>query len=59
MVRRWKKVTLAITVLDYDRMGKNEAIGKLLLGCGASGTGKSPISPISILHFLPFASLIR
>ena len=38
---RTKKVTLCITVLDYDRMGKNEAIGKLVLGCGASGTGMS------------------
>jgi len=34
-----QKVSVTITVNDYDRMGKNEAIGKLTLGCHASGSG--------------------
>ena len=34
-----QKVSVTITVNDYDRMGKNEAIGKLTLGSHASGSG--------------------
>ncbi|XP_061415814.1 synaptotagmin-1-like isoform X1 [Lethenteron reissneri] len=33
-----QKVQVVVTVLDYDKLGKNEAIGKLFVGCNASGT---------------------
>jgi hypothetical protein len=31
-------VQLAVTVLDYDKIGKNDAIGKVLLGGNSTGT---------------------
>ncbi|XP_056137606.1 synaptotagmin-1b [Lampris incognitus] len=33
-----EKVQIAVTVLDYDKIGKNDAIGKVLLGGSSSGT---------------------
>ncbi|XP_005802095.1 synaptotagmin-1-like [Xiphophorus maculatus] len=33
-----EKVQIAVTVLDYDKIGKNDAIGKLLLGGNSTGT---------------------
>ncbi|CAL8324778.1 unnamed protein product [Gadus morhua 'NCC'] len=33
-----EKVQLAVTVLDYDKIGKNDAIGKVLLGGNSTGT---------------------
>jgi len=33
-----QKVTLIITVVDYDRIGTSEPIGRCLLGCNSSGT---------------------
>lgn len=33
-----QKVQIAVTVLDYDKIGKNDAIGKLLLGGNSTGT---------------------
>ncbi|XP_078511152.1 synaptotagmin-5 [Lissotriton helveticus] len=33
-----QKVLVVFTVLDYDKLGKNEAIGKVFVGCNASGT---------------------
>ncbi|XP_064617520.1 synaptotagmin-1-like isoform X2 [Liolophura sinensis] len=33
-----QKVTLAITVVDYDRIGTSEPIGRTMLGCNSSGT---------------------
>lgn len=29
---------VAVTVLDYDKIGKNDAIGKVLLGSNGAGT---------------------
>ena len=33
-----QKVTLIITVVDYDRIGTSEPIGRVVLGCNATGT---------------------
>uniref|UniRef100_A0A8C7RMF9 Synaptotagmin n=1 Tax=Oncorhynchus mykiss TaxID=8022 RepID=A0A8C7RMF9_ONCMY len=33
-----KKVQVEVTVLDYDKIGKNDAIGKVFLGGASSGT---------------------
>ncbi|XP_028929922.1 synaptotagmin-5 isoform X1 [Ornithorhynchus anatinus] len=32
-----QRVQVALTVLDYDKLGKNEAIGKVFVGLGAGG----------------------
>ncbi|CAD5113445.1 DgyrCDS2612 [Dimorphilus gyrociliatus] len=32
-----QKVTLIITVVDYDRIGTSEPIGRIVLGCTATG----------------------
>lgn len=34
----FQKVTLIITVVDYDRIGTSEPIGRVLLGCNSTGT---------------------
>ncbi|XP_052808876.1 synaptotagmin-1-like isoform X1 [Mya arenaria] len=33
-----QKVTLIITVVDYDRIGTSEPIGRCMLGCNSTGT---------------------
>lgn len=33
-----QKVTLMITVVDYDRIGTSDPIGRVMLGCSSSGT---------------------
>ncbi|XP_053545916.1 synaptotagmin-5 [Bombina bombina] len=33
-----QKVQVVLTVLDYDKLGKNEAIGKIFVGCNSTGT---------------------
>jgi len=33
-----QKVTLIVTVVDYDRIGTSEPIGRVVLGCNSSGT---------------------
>ncbi|ELK23862.1 Synaptotagmin-5 [Myotis davidii] len=33
-----QKVQVELTVLDYDKLGKNEAIGKIFVGSNATGT---------------------
>ena len=34
----YQKVTLIITVVDYDRIGTSEPIGRCMLGCNSTGT---------------------
>uniref|UniRef100_A0AAR5PYL1 C2 domain-containing protein n=1 Tax=Dendroctonus ponderosae TaxID=77166 RepID=A0AAR5PYL1_DENPD len=55
-----QKVNLVITVVDYDRIGTSEPIGKVVLGYNASGTElrhwsdmlASPRRPIAQWHTL-------
>lgn len=56
----WQKVNLVVTVVDYDRIGTSEPIGKCILGYNASGTElrhwsdmlASPRRPIAQWHTL-------
>uniref|UniRef100_A0A8C0FXF5 Synaptotagmin-1 n=1 Tax=Chelonoidis abingdonii TaxID=106734 RepID=A0A8C0FXF5_CHEAB len=34
----FEQIQVVLTVLDYDKLGKNEAIGKVFVGCNATGT---------------------
>ncbi|KAI1298742.1 Synaptotagmin 1 [Halotydeus destructor] len=55
-----QKVTLVVTVVDYDRIGTSEPIGKVVLGCTAGSTElrhwmdmlASPRRPIAQWHSL-------
>ncbi|XP_068579911.1 synaptotagmin-1b [Cebidichthys violaceus] len=55
-----EKVQVAVTVLDYDKIGKNDAIGKVLLGIKSTGTEQchwedmlaNPRRPIAQWHSL-------
>lgn len=55
-----QKVYVAVTVLDYDKIGKNDAIGKVILGSNSAGTEQrhwsdmlaSPRRPIAQWHSL-------
>lgn len=55
-----QKINLVVTVVDYDRIGTSEPIGKVILGCNASGTElrhwmdmlASPRRPIAQWHSL-------
>lgn len=55
-----QKVQLVVTVVDYDRIGTSEPIGKVVLGCNATGTElrhwmdmlASPRRPIAQWHSL-------
>lgn len=55
-----QKVNLQVTVVDYDRIGTSEPIGKVVLGYNASGTElrhwsdmlASPRRPIAQWHTL-------
>lgn len=55
-----QKVQIAVTVLDYDKIGKNDAIGKVLLGGNSTGTEQrhwsdmlaNPRRPIAQWHSL-------
>ncbi|ESN97117.1 synaptotagmin 1b, partial [Helobdella robusta] len=33
-----QKITLILTVVDYDRIGSSDPIGRVILGCNSSGT---------------------
>ncbi|KAA3682510.1 synaptotagmin-1 [Paragonimus westermani] len=55
-----KKVSLIVTVVDYDRIGTSEAIGRVCLGCNEAGAGlrhwsdmlANPRRPIAQWHTL-------
>ncbi|EUB61391.1 Synaptotagmin-1 [Echinococcus granulosus] len=55
-----QKVMLIVTVVDYDRIGTSEAIGRVVLGCNAQGAGlrhwsdmlANPRRPIAQWHTL-------
>lgn len=56
----FQKVQVAVTVLDYDKIGKNDAIGKVLLGSNSAGAEQrhwldmlaNPRRPIAQWHSL-------
>lgn len=56
-----QKVSLVVTVVDYDRIGSSDAIGKVVLGCSAPSGSElrhwmdmlaSPRRPIAQWHTL-------
>lgn len=55
-----QKVQVVVTVLDYDKLGKNEAIGRVAVGAAAGGAGlrhwadmlANPRRPIAQWHSL-------
>lgn len=55
-----QKVTLIVTVVDYDRIGTSEPIGRVVLGCNSAGTGlrhwsdmlANPRRPVAQWHTL-------
>ncbi|XP_029697440.1 synaptotagmin-1-like isoform X3 [Takifugu rubripes] len=55
-----EKVQIGVTVLDYDKIGKNDAIGKVVLGASSTGTEQrhwsdmlaNPRRPIAQWHSL-------
>uniref|UniRef100_A0A665VN96 Synaptotagmin n=1 Tax=Echeneis naucrates TaxID=173247 RepID=A0A665VN96_ECHNA len=55
-----EQIEVAVTVLDYDKIGKNDAIGKVLLGSNSTGTEQrhwldmlaNPRRPIAQWHSL-------
>ncbi|KAH8862715.1 Synaptotagmin-1 [Schistosoma japonicum] len=56
----FEKVTLIVVVVDYDRIGTSEAIGRVVLGCNETGAGlrhwsdmlANPRRPIAQWHTL-------
>ena len=59
-VLAWQKVQLVVTVVDYDRIGTSDPIGRVILGCNSSGTElrhwsdmlANPRRPIAQWHVL-------
>ena len=55
-----QKVSVVITILDYDQVGSNDPIGRVQVGCGASGQElrhwsdmlAAPRRPIACWHTL-------
>ncbi|GMT16766.1 hypothetical protein PFISCL1PPCAC_8063 [Pristionchus fissidentatus] len=55
-----QKVSLLITIMDYDKVGSNDAIGRILVGCNGTGAElrhwmdmlASPRRPIAQWHTL-------
>ena len=55
-----QKILVAVTVFDYDKIGKNDAIGKIFVGSKATGLGlkhwsdmlSNPRRPIAQWHVL-------
>lgn len=38
-LEQMQKILVAVTVFDYDKIGKNDAIGKIFVGSKATGLG--------------------
>ncbi|XP_029287873.1 synaptotagmin-2-like isoform X2 [Cottoperca gobio] len=57
-LEQMQKILVAVTVFDYDKIGKNDAIGKIFVGSKASGLGlkhwsdmlSNPRRPIAQWH---------
>lgn len=55
-----QKILVVVTVFDYDKIGKNDAIGKIFVGSKATGLGlkhwsdmlANPRRPIAQWHLL-------
>ena len=48
-----QKVQLVITVVDYDRVGSSDPIGRIVLGCTATGAELRHWSAPAVAHCLP------
>ena len=46
-----QKVSLIVTVVDYDRIGTSEPIGRVVLGCNATGAWRSDHSHVIARSF--------
>ncbi|XP_034543971.1 LOW QUALITY PROTEIN: synaptotagmin-2-like [Notolabrus celidotus] len=59
-LEQMQKILVAVTVFDYDKIGKNDAIGKIFVGSKATGLGlkhwsdmlSNPRRPIAQWHML-------
>ncbi|XP_069547239.1 synaptotagmin-2-like isoform X3 [Brachyistius frenatus] len=59
-LEQMQKILVAVTVFDYDKIGKNDAIGKIFVGSKATGLGlkhwsdmlSNPRRPIAQWHVL-------